>query len=202
MNHRSDEKKKHTDLTEESKQVEAIAKQVHAQLKVLGEDPNRDGLLKTPERVARTQLFLTQGYQQDAVQTMRDALFEETYDDIITVKDIEFYSLCEHHMVPFYGRVHIAYIPNGQIVGLSKLPRVVDIYARRLQVQERLTQQIRGAIDEALAPKGCAVLVEATHLCMAMRGVQKNGSFTQTISTSGVLNDTERRKELTQLLFR
>ena len=167
----------------------------------IGEDPDRECLLKTPERVAKAQLFLTQGYQQDAAQILESALFEESYDEMILVKDIELYSMCEHHMVPFFGKAHVAYIPDGHIVGLSKIPRVVDVFARRLQVQERLTIQIRTAIEEALKPQGVAVVIEATHLCMVMRGVQKQRSVTTTSSMSGpFLENTHTRAEFMRLI--
>lgn len=181
--------------------VERIARNVSSTLAALGEDPSREGLLKTPERVAKAQLFLTQGYGQDAAQILRSAVFEESYDEMILVKDIELYSMCEHHMVPFFGKAHVAYIPDGHIVGLSKIPRVVDVYARRLQVQERLTMQIRTAIEEALRPQGVAVVIEATHLCMVMRGVQKQHSVTTTSSMSGpFLNNTHTRAEFMRLI--
>lgn len=181
--------------------VERIARNVSSTLAALGEDPSREGLLKTPERVAKAQLFLTQGYGQDAVEILRSAVFEESYDEMILVKDIELYSMCEHHMVPFFGKAHVAYIPDGHIVGLSKIPRVVDVYARRLQVQERLTMQIRTAIEEALRPQGVAVVIEATHLCMVMRGVQKQHSVTTTSSMSGpFLNNTHTRAEFMRLI--
>jgi GTP cyclohydrolase I len=168
--------------------VERIARNVSSTLAALGEDPSREGLLKTPERVAKAQLFLTQGYGQDAAQILRSAVFEESYDEMILVKDIELYSMCEHHMVPFFGKAHVAYIPDGHIVGLSKIPRVVDVYARRLQVQERLTMQIR-------------TVIEATHLCMVMRGVQKQHSVTTTSSMSGpFLNNTHTRAEFMRLI--
>jgi GTP cyclohydrolase I len=181
--------------------VERIARNVSSTLAALGEDPSREGLLKTPERVAKAQLFLTQGYGQDAAQILRSAVFEESYDEMILVKDIELYSMCEHHMVPFFGKAHVAYIPDGHIVGLSKIPRVVDVYARRLQVQERLTMQIRTAIEEALRPQGVAVVIEATHLCMVMRGVQKQRSVTTTSSMSGpFLKNTHTRAEFMRLI--
>ena len=181
--------------------VRKISDSVSSTLAAIGEDPDREGLLKTPERVAKAQLFLTQGYQQDAAQILESALFEESYDEMILVKDIELYSMCEHHMVPFFGKAHVAYIPDGHIVGLSKIPRVVDVFARRLQVQERLTIQIRTAIEEALKPQGVAVVIEATHLCMVMRGVQKQGSVTTTSSMSGpFLENTHTRAEFMRLI--
>jgi GTP cyclohydrolase I len=139
----------------------------------LGEDVEREGLVKTPERAAKAMMFLTQGYKQDAVEILKEAMFAEDYDDMVIIKDIELYSLCEHHMLPFFGKAHVAYIPNGHIVGLSKVPRVVDVFARRLQVQERLTHDILECINDTLKPKGVAVVIEAAHMCMMMRGVQK-----------------------------
>lgn len=181
--------------------VRRISESVAATLAAIGENPHREGLLKTPERVAKAQLFLTQGYQQDATQILKSAVFEESYDEMILVKDIELYSMCEHHMVPFFGKAHVAYIPDGHIVGLSKIPRVVDVFARRLQVQERLTLQIRTAIEDALKPQGVAVVIEATHLCMVMRGVQKQRSVTTTSSMSGpFLENTHTRAEFMRLI--
>ena len=158
-------------------------------LRLLGEDPEREGLLKTPKRVAKSLSFLTQGYNIDAKAILKSAIFEEKYDEMILVRDIDVFSLCEHHMLPFIGKAHVAYIAQNHIVGLSKIPRVVDAYARRLQVQERLTVQIRDAIDEVLHPVGTAVVIEATHLCMAMRGVQKQNAVTATSAMSGVFLD-------------
>jgi len=181
--------------------VRRISESVAATLAAIGENPHREGLLKTPERVAKAQLFLTQGYQQDAAQILKSAVFEESYDEMILVKDIELYSMCEHHMVPFFGKAHVAYIPDGHIVGLSKIPRVVDVFAQRLQVQERLTLQIRTAIEDALKPQGVAVVIEATHLCMVMRGVQKQRSVTTTSSMSGpFLENTHTRAEFMRLI--
>lgn len=165
--------------------TEELAGSVHSILGALGEDPFRDGLLKTPERVAKAYQFLTHGYQMDPVAILTKALFDEDYSEMILVKDIEVYSLCEHHMLPFFGRAHVAYIPDGKIVGLSKIPRVVDVFARRLQVQERLTLQIRDAIQSVLKPKGVAVVIEASHLCMMMRGAEKQNSTTTTSAMSG-----------------
>ena len=142
----------------------------------IGEDVLREGLLKTPERAAKAMMFLTQGYKQDAVEILQGAMFKEDYDDMVIIKDIELYSLCEHHMLPFFGKAHVAYIPNGHIVGLSKIPRVIDVFARRLQVQERLTHDILECINNTLKPKGVAVVIEASHMCMMMRGVQKQNS--------------------------
>ena len=157
----------------------------------LGEDPSREGLLKTPERVAKAMQFLTQGYDQNPQEILKSAMFAEKYDEMVIVKDIEVYSLCEHHMLPFYGKCHIAYIPNGHIVGLSKFPRMVDAFSRRLQVQERLTDQIRDCLDETLNPKGVAVCIEAQHLCMQMRGVQKQNSITTTSAFSGAFMEED-----------
>ncbi len=166
----------------------------------IGEDVEREGLLKTPERAAKAMLFLTQGYQQDAADTLRSAVFKESYNEMVIVKDIELYSLCEHHMLPFFGKAHIAYIPDGHIVGLSKLPRVVDIFARRLQVQERLTEQILECINDVLKPKGVAVVIEAAHMCMMMRGVQKQNSVTTTSGFRGQFEKIETRNEFLKLI--
>ncbi|MCE2612041.1 GTP cyclohydrolase I FolE [Flavobacteriaceae bacterium D16] len=166
----------------------------------IGEDVNREGLVKTPERAAKAMLFLTQGYKQDAAAVLRSALFEESYNEMVIVKDIELYSLCEHHMLPFFGKAHIAYIPNGKIVGLSKLPRVVDIFARRLQVQERLTEQILDCINDVLKPSGVAVVIEAAHMCMMMRGVQKQNSVTTTSGFRGSFEQQETRNEFLKLI--
>ena len=168
---------------------------------LLGEDAEREGLIKTPERVAKAFQYMTQGYQQDAVAILNSAKFSEDISEMVIVKDIELYSMCEHHMVPFFGKAHIAYIPNGFITGLSKLARVVDVYARRLQVQERLTTQILGAIKESLNPLGVAVVIEAKHLCMMMRGVQKQNSVTTTSSFDGeFLNNHITRNEFLKLI--
>ena len=167
----------------------------------LGEDPNREGLLKTPERVAKSVQFLTQGYQQDPDEILRSALFEEDYSEMVIVKDIEVYSQCEHHMLPFFGKAHIAYIPDGKIVGLSKLPRIVDAYARRLQVQERLTLEIRDCIQRTLKPKGVAVVLECSHMCMQMRGVEKQNSSTTTSAFKGLfMSNDSTRKEFINLI--
>ncbi len=163
-------------------------------------DPTREGLLKTPERAATALEFLTQGCQQDPTEILRDAMFDVTYDEMVIVKDIEMYSLCEHHMLPFFGRVHIAYIPNGKVVGLSKLPRLVDVFARRLQVQERMTQQIAKTIEQAIAPKGVGVVIEARHLCMMMRGVQKQNSSTVTSAMLGGFRNQPTRGEFLSLV--
>jgi len=169
-------------------------------LDLLGEDSEREGLLKTPERVAKAMQFLTQGYQLDAKAILNSAKFHEEVSEMIIVKDIELYSMCEHHMLPFYGKAHIAYIPNGWITGLSKLARVVDVYSRRLQVQERLTTQILDAIKETLNPMGVAVVIEASHLCMMMRGVQKQNSVTTTSAFWGEFERNESRSEFIRLI--
>jgi GTP cyclohydrolase I len=166
----------------------------------LGEDVKRDGLVKTPERAAKAMQFLTQGYKQNAAEILKSAMFEESYDEMVIVKDIEIYSLCEHHMLPFFGKAHIAYIPNGQIVGLSKIPRIVDVFARRLQVQERLTEQILNCINDTLEPQGVAVVIEASHMCMMMRGVQKQNSVTTTSGFKGAFRNMETRTEFLKLI--
>jgi GTP cyclohydrolase I len=166
----------------------------------LGEDVAREGLQKTPERASKAMLFLTQGYQQDAEKVLKSAMFKESYNEMVIVKDIELYSLCEHHMLPFFGKAHIAYIPNGHIVGLSKIPRVVDIFARRLQVQERLTKQILDCINDTLKPQGVAVVIEASHMCMMMRGVQKQNSVTTTSGFRGQFEKIETRSEFLKLI--
>ena len=182
--------------------TEDIAGHVHEMLKTLGEDPDREGLLKTPERVAKAYQFLMQGYVTDPRAILESAVFEEKYSEMILVKDIEVYSLCEHHMLPFFGKAHVAYIPDGKIVGLSKIPRIVDVFARRLQVQERLTIQIRDAIQEVINPLGVAVVIEATHLCMVMRGVQKQHSITTTSAVSGEFLKQPTRQEFMRLINR
>ena len=169
-------------------------------LTTLGEDPKREGLEKTPERVAKSLQFLLHGYDVDPVEIMNSALFNEAYDEMVIVKNIEIYSMCEHHMLPFFGKAHIAYIPNGKIVGLSKIPRVVDAFARRLQVQERLTTEIRDCIQEVLQPKGVAVVIEASHMCMQMRGVQKQNSTTTSSSFTGAFEKDSTRKEFINLI--
>ncbi len=166
----------------------------------IGEDTNRDGLLKTPERASKAMQYLTSGYDMDAEEILKSALFDEDYSEMVIVKDIELYSLCEHHILPFFGKAHIAYIPNGKIVGLSKLPRVVDIFARRLQVQERLTDQIVNSINNVLQPQGVAVVIEASHMCMMMRGVQKQNSVTTTSAFRGAFKNIETRTEFLKLI--
>ena len=178
----------------------ALARELLAEL---GEDPDREALLRTPARVAESLRFLTQGYGIDVKDVVRDAVYAEPYEEMVLVRDVEVYSLCEHHLLPFYGRAHIAYMPRGRIVGLSKLPRVVDVFARRLQVQERLTTQIAEALDEALRPYGVAVVIEAFHLCMMMRGVQKQNSQTVTSALTGVFRtDPKTRSEFLELIGR
>ncbi len=166
----------------------------------LGEDPTRDGLIKTPERAEHSMEFLTQGYQQDAKQILRGALFDVDYDEMVIVRDIELFSLCEHHMLPFFGKVHVAYIPKGKVIGLSKIPRLVDVFARRLQVQERLTRQIADAINDAIEPQGVGVVMEARHLCMMMRGVEKQNSSTVTSAMLGVFHQQNTRAEFLSLV--
>jgi GTP cyclohydrolase I len=167
---------------------------------LLGEDKDREGLLKTPERASKAMKFLTEGYEKDPKQILQSAMFEEEYNEMVIVKDIELYSLCEHHMLPFFGKAHIAYIPKGHIVGLSKIPRVVDVFARRLQVQERLTEQILDCINDTLKPDGVAVVIEASHMCMMMRGVQKQNSTTTTSGFRGSFKNTDTRNEFLNLI--
>jgi GTP cyclohydrolase I len=182
-------------------QVEKLGGLYKQILSVLGEDTARDGLLKTPERVAKAMLFLTQGYQQDPHQIIRSAMFEEKYSQMVIVKDIEVFSFCEHHLLPFFGKAHVAYIPNGHIIGLSKIARVVDAYSRRLQVQERLTNQIKDCIQETLNPLGVAVVIEAQHMCMMMRGVEKQESCTTTSAFTGLfMKSNATRAEFINLL--
>jgi GTP cyclohydrolase I len=166
----------------------------------LGEDVNREGLQKTPERVAKAMQYLTHGYDLNPLEILKSALFTEDHQQMIVVKDIEIYSMCEHHMLPFFGKAHVAYIPNGKIVGLSKIPRIVDAFARRMQVQERLTDEIKNCIQEALSPLGVAVVIEAQHMCMQMRGIQKQNSFTTTSSFTGAFEKDKTRKEFISLI--
>ncbi|MCX6167183.1 MAG: GTP cyclohydrolase I FolE [Sphingobacteriales bacterium] len=180
--------------------IDDIARHYAAILPQLGEDPSREGLLKTPERVAKALQFLTQGYDMDPATILKSAMFTEDYSQMVVVKDIEVFSMCEHHMLPFFGKAHIAYIPNGHIVGLSKLPRVVDAFARRLQVQERLTNEIRDCIQDTLNPVGVAVVIECKHLCMAMRGVQKQNSVTTTSAFTGAFEEDKTRAEFLRLI--
>ena len=181
--------------------TEALKEHYAAVLRLLGEDPAREGLVKTPERVAKAMAFLTKGYAENPLEILRSAMFREEYRQMVLVKEIELYSLCEHHMLPFYGKAHVAYIPDGYITGLSKIARVVECLARRLQVQERLTVQIRDCIQEALHPLGVAVVIEASHMCMQMRGVEKQGSATTTSAFTGIfLKDHRTREEFMTLI--
>lgn len=185
----------------DDKITEKLSSQYEGILKQLGEDPTREGLLKTPERVAKAMQFLTHGYDLNPDDLVKQAIFHEEYSEMVIVKDIEVYSLCEHHMLPFFGKAHVAYIPNGKIVGLSKIPRVVDAYARRLQVQERLTIEIRDCIQRTLDPKGVAVVIECSHMCMQMRGVQKQNSVTTSSAFTGLfLKNDATRKEFINLV--
>jgi GTP cyclohydrolase I len=169
-------------------------------LRRIGEDPNRDGLLRTPGRVEKSMAYLTKGYQEDPLQLLRAALFDVDYDEMVIVKDVEMFSLCEHHMLPFFGKVHIAYIPKGKVVGLSKIARLVEVFSRRLQVQERMTRQIADAIQDAIAPQGVGVVIEARHLCMMMRGIEKQNSSTVTSAMVGCFRQKETRAEFLSLV--
>jgi GTP cyclohydrolase I len=181
----------------------ALAPLVRTLLAGLGEDPDREGLLKTPERVEKAMRFLTRGYEQDPEQVLNQALFTVTYDEMVVVKEIDFYSLCEHHLLPFHGKAHVAYLPNGRVVGLSKIPRLVDIYARRLQVQERLTVEIAEAIQKAVHPRGVGVIIEAVHFCMMMRGVEKQNSVAVTSCMLGAFREQQQtREEFLSLIHR
>ena len=180
--------------------TEAISENYTQLLDLLGENAMREGLLKTPERASKAMKFLTEGYEMDPQQILQSAMFKEDYNEMVIVKDIELYSLCEHHLLPFFGKAHIAYIPNGHIVGLSKIPRVVDVFSRRLQVQERLTEQILDCINETLKPDVVAVVIEASHMCMMMRGVQKQNSTTTTSGFRGSFKDTDTRNEFLKLV--
>ena len=185
----------------DQEKIEALMGHYREILRLLGEDPEREGLIKTPERVAKAMSFITKGYSQDPIEILRSAIFKEEYQQMVLVKDIELFSVCEHHMLPFVGKAHVAYIPNGTITGLSKVARVVECFARRLQVQERLTVQIRDCIQEALNPIGVAVVIEASHMCMQMRGVEKQGSKTTTSAFTGIfLSDPRTREEFMALI--
>ena len=186
--------------TEYREGLDELAAHYHEVLKLIGEDPEREGLVKTPMRVAKAMQVLTRGYTMDAHKVLTDALFEEKYNQMVIVKDIDFFSMCEHHMLPFYGKAHVAYIPNGVITGLSKIARVVDIFSHRLQVQERLTQQIKDCIQDTLKPMGVMVVVEAKHMCMQMRGVEKQNSITTTSAFSGAFEQAKTREEFMNLL--
>ncbi len=180
------------------KSIEKITKKL---LKNIGEDPEREGLLKTPHRVAKSWKFLVQGYEQNLENIVNNAIFEEDYDEMVTIKDVDFYSLCEHHLIPFFGKAHIAYIPDGKVLGLSKVPRIVEMYGRRLQLQERMTQQISEAIGNAINPKGVAVVLEGEHMCMQMRGVQKRNSYATTSYMTGLFRkDARTRKEFMDII--
>ena len=182
----------------DKKRLEKITKEL---LEIIGEDTNREGLLKTPKRVAKSWEFLSQGYNQNLDEIVNEAIFNESAKDMVIVKDIEFYSLCEHHLIPFYGKAHVGYIPNGKIIGLSKIPRIIDFYARRLQVQERLTNQIATCIQDLLNPKGVAVIMEGRHFCMLMRGVQKQNSIASTSSMLGTFKEkSSTRNEFLKLV--
>lgn len=182
------------------KNIESLSVHYKAIIELLGEDPNREGLIATPERVAKAMTYLTKGYKEDPTAILRKALFKEDYSQMVIVKDIDFYSLCEHHMLPFWGKAHIAYIPNGYITGLSKIPRIVDVFARRLQVQERLTTQIKDCLQDALSPLGVMVVIEAQHMCMQMRGVEKQNSTTTTSDFTGAFNQAKTREEFINLI--
>lgn len=181
--------------------IEKVSKIIKDLLIEIGEDTNRQGLQKTPIRVARAYEFLMQGYQKDIDEIINGAIFEEKYDEMVIVKDIDFYSMCEHHLIPFYGKIHVAYIPNGKIIGLSKIPRIVEVFARRLQVQERMTQQIADTLERYLNPRGVAVVAEGYHMCMMMRGVEKQNSITTTSAVHGIFKDDSRtRSEFLNLI--
>jgi len=180
--------------------IESLSGHYQEVLKQIGENPHREGLLKTPERVAKALLYLTHGYDLDAQQILKSAMFKEEYSQMVVVKDIEVYSMCEHHMLPFFGKAHVAYIPNGYVVGLSKIPRIVDVFARRLQVQERLTNEIRDCIQDTLQPLGVGVVIECRHLCMSMRGVQKQNSVTTTSAFTGEFLQEKTRTEFLNLI--
>ena len=188
----NDERSEHVQPAPSQDSIEAAYRDI---LTFVGDDPNREGLLRTPHRVAEAMKFLTRGYGQDVGKILNGAVFQEEYDDMVIVKDIEFYSLCEHHLLPFFGKAHVAYIPNGKIVGLSKIPRLVDMFARRLQVQERLTKEIAEALEDALSPRGVAVVVEGMHMCMMMRGVEKQQASMITSHVRGVFRDDHRSRQ-------
>lgn len=191
---------KQDEYKEDAAKTARIAEHIRAILEIIGEDPTRQGLEKTPSRVGKAMQFVTKGYREDPVEILQSAMFDEEYRQMVVVRDIEFYSLCEHHMLPFYGKAHIAYIPNGKITGLSKIARVVDVFARRLQVQERLTTQIKDCIQSTLNPLGVMVVIEAEHLCMQMRGVQKPHALTTTSDFTGAFNRPEVREEFLKLI--
>ncbi|MCC8410739.1 GTP cyclohydrolase I FolE [Mucilaginibacter sp. UR6-1] len=180
--------------------IDSLKGHYHEVLKLIGEHPDREGLLKTPERMAKAMLYLTHGYDLNAEEILKSAMFKEDYSQMVVVKDIEVYSMCEHHMLPFLGKAHIAYIPNGYVVGLSKIPRIVDVFARRLQVQERLTNEIRDCIQQTLNPIGVGVVIECRHMCMSMRGVQKQNSVTTTSAFTGAFLQDKTRTEFLNLI--
>jgi len=186
-------------MTENNKDnIKRLTKEL---LKEIGEDPSREGLLDTPSRVSRTWEYLSKGYRQDVKELINGAIFNEEYDQMVAVKDIEFYSMCEHHLLPFFGHAHIAYIPNGKIIGLSKIPRILDMFSRRLQVQERMTQEVANMLNDALEPKGVAVIIEAQHMCMQMRGVEKRQSYMSTSAMLGIFRDDDKtRKEFLDIV--
>jgi len=194
----------HTDMAVQTTLEDATTQELYAEMiRRVGEDPTRDGLLRTPERMEKSMAFLTRGYQQTVEEALHNALFDVEYDEMVIVKDIEFYSLCEHHLLPFYGKAHIAYVPNGKVIGLSKTARVVDVFARRLQVQERLTSEIADAIESAINPQGVGVILEAQHLCMMMRGVEKQHSHTVTSAMRGAFkSQLQTRNEFLSLVRR
>lgn len=187
-------------INNEENNISLLANHYKSVIDLLGENASREGLLDTPERVAKAMTFLTKGYNENPEEILRKALFKEDYSQMVIVKDIDFYSLCEHHMLPFWGKAHVAYIPNGYITGLSKIPRVVEVFARRLQVQERLTTQIKDCIQKTLNPMGVMVVIEAQHMCMQMRGVQKQNSTTTTSDFTGVFNTAKTREEFINLI--
>ncbi|MDD6209356.1 MAG: GTP cyclohydrolase I FolE [Bacteroidales bacterium] len=187
-------------LENEENNREALASNYKSIIKLLGEDPEREGLVKTPERVAKAMMYLTKGYSQDPQKILSSAIFKEDYKQMVIVKDIDFFSLCEHHMLPFFGKAHVAYIPNQYITGLSKIARVVDVFARRLQIQERLTTQIKDCIQDALKPLGVMVVIEAQHMCMQMRGAEKQNSVTTTSDFTGAFNQAKTREEFINLI--
>lgn len=193
---------KMSSINNEEKNISVLAGHYKQVIDLLGENVNREGLLDTPVRVAKAMQFLTKGYNEDPEEILRKALFKEDYSQMVIVKDIDFYSLCEHHMLPFWGKAHVAYIPNGYITGLSKIPRVVDVFARRLQVQERLTTQIKQCIQKTLNPMGVMVVIEAQHMCMQMRGVEKQNSTTTTSDFTGVFNQAKTREEFISLIHK
>ena len=192
--------KKAADKADEGLSGYSVQEMYREILARLGEDPERDGLVRTPDRVERSMHFLTKGYEQDPMKILRGALFDVDYDEMVIVKDIEVFSLCEHHMLPFFGKVHVAYIPKGKVIGLSKIPRLVEVFARRLQVQERLTRQIADAISDAVHPQGVGVVIEARHLCMMMRGIEKQHSSTVTSAMVGCFRQKETRAEFLSLV--